>query len=154
MGIIFAAATSGSDAPEFEDGIYPATFNGVSAESHPDWAGTGKYGKDDDGERLRWDYTLFDEGDPFPVNELTNLNFNTVSKTVPKPIQRLKALMTKGEYEAFLDGETPNSDELKGRRCQVQIEHNANGWPKIIAVLPAPKKKKLAVPVEDEEEGN
>ena len=31
------------------------------------------------------------------------------------------------------------ADNFQGRRCQVQIEHNEKGWPKIVAVLPAAK---------------
>jgi len=139
LGITFAATTKGADAPEIEDGIYPATFEGVVQESHPDWAGKNKFGGEDDGERLRWDFTCYDEGDPVPVNILSNLNFNVKSKTVPLAVRLLKALLTKGEWDAFLTGASPDSDSLKERRCQVQIEHNENGWPKIIAVLPAGK---------------
>lgn len=139
MGITFTATTKGADAPEIEDGIYPADFDGAVQESHPDWAGKNKFGGDDDGERIRWDFTLFDQGDPVPVNILSNLNFNVKSKTVPLAVRILKGLLTKAEYVAFEAGSSPDADSLQGRRCQVQIEHNENGWPKIIAVLPVGK---------------
>jgi len=139
MGLTFTATTKSADIPEIEDGVYPADFDGCAQESHPDWAGKNKFGGMDDGERIRWDFTLFDQGDPVPVNVLYNLNFNTASKTVPGNIKILKALQSKAEYAAFEAGGDLDADTLQGRRCQVQIEHNDKGWPKIVAVLPAAK---------------
>src|SRR3990172_6730697 len=105
MGITFAGTTTGGDIPEIEDGVYPATFDKVAYEEHPDWAGTNKWGNEDDGNRFRFYFDVIDDGDVIPLDMLTTTTLNVVSKTVPRAVRILKALLTKAEFAKFEVGE-------------------------------------------------
>jgi hypothetical protein len=84
------------------------------------------------------------EGKPIEVNKLVGVGFNTQSKTVPAEVLFLKAILTKTEYDAFLNGEsTPDDEEdaprgLVGRVVQGEVFIKDSGWPGIGALF-APK---------------
>ena len=71
MGFELKNTPSASAPSNVEAGLVPARFDGFAYESHPEWAGDGKFGYDD-GRRLTWGFTLtdadgtvlYDEGDP------------------------------------------------------------------------------------------
>lgn len=149
----FLATTTSADAPDVESGIYDATFLGVLPKAiQSDFSSIEK---DKDGNEIpnsyEWRYGLLDEefdqlykddGDPLEVTKLTSMNLNTTSKTVPGAVKVLKAMLTTAEYDAFLNGEAPDSDDLIGRKVQVDVQDNARGWPTIEAVLPARKQRR------------
>lgn len=135
---------SSASAPEFEDNVYDARFDGVSAESHPEWATeNGTFGPDN-GERFRFDFTLFEggrmlynDGDPFTINALTSQAMGKKSKFA----LYMKGILTPVEAAMIEAGENIDSDTIKGRMVQLALSHNDNGWPKIDAIIPAKKVK-------------
>lgn len=145
------ATPSTSSAPQVEDGTYPATFKGADSEAHPDWATPkDRYGKPDTGDRIRWDFTVYDEGEPVDLNRRTRVGvFNPNSKTVPAGIAMLKALLTKSEFATFTQDLNAAGDDAEvlltvinaaltaatGRDCQVVIENNDKEWPQIVSVI-------------------
>lgn len=150
MGVALTPTTTGGTAPEVEDGVYDMRFDGVESEAHPEWAGPNKWGKHDDGNRFRWNFTLldgegavlYDEGEPITLNKLTNTSLNVVSKTTPVAVKVLKALLTPAEFAAFEQGTAPDSDKLIGRIVQGVVSTNDKGWPNIDDVMPASKATK------------
>jgi hypothetical protein len=142
-GFTFVPASTPANAPNIEAGLYDARWDGVEQISHPDWAGKGKFGKDD-GERFHWSFTLLDsdgdviyeDGDPVELEAVTNINMNVLSKTVPRGVGYLKALMTPEEFAAFVAGGPVVASNLVGRKVQLQVIIKDNGWPAIENVLP------------------
>lgn len=134
----FTATSKSADAPDIEAGMYDATFDGVSVK----FIEGGQYG---DGDRFEWAFTLldddgavlYDEGDPVEVTALTSMSTNVASKTQPKAVRFLKALMEPKEFAAFEAGDGIEEKALLGRKVQVEIAINDNGWPKVVNVLPA-----------------
>lgn len=139
---------AGAGAPDIEPDIYDATFDGIVAEAHPDWAGVNSFGKPDSGDRWRFNFTLLDEdgavmydpnseGDPIEVNVLTNQTMGEKSNAY----KIMRGICTPAEM-ALIDAKQPfNAATLYGRKVQLQIEKNENGWPKITNVLPARRSK-------------
>jgi hypothetical protein len=151
---LIKATTASADAPNIPDDIYPGEFTGLTVEHFPEWVTdkSAKYGKPDDGNRLRFDFGLLDEkGKPYfldpeddaPVslNALTSTSMNVKSQTVPKAVRFLKAIMTKAEFAAFEGGEDIEETALYGRKVQLEVEKNEKGWPTIVNVIAAPGKK-------------
>ena len=157
MGFDIINTPSATAPSNLEAGLVPARFDGFSQESHPEWAGDGKFGYDD-GERLRWDFTLVDangepitkqvagedvyeEGDPveLTVNALNGTNLNTKSDKSKNALW-LKALSPEA-FAAVDAGKGFASDKLVGLPCMLLIEIKENGWPKVTNVLPAMKKR-------------
>lgn len=136
-GMVFTATAKSADAPDIEGGIYDAKFEGVSTK----FVEGGQYG---DGERFVWLFTLldddgaalYDNGDPITVDALTSLSLNTQSKTTPKAVRFLKALLPAAEFAAFEAGEGIDMDALVGSIAQVEVAIRDNGWPTIVNVLP------------------
>lgn len=150
MPLKYVGTAGSGEAPQIEDGTYAADFIAASSEAHPDWAtDKDRFGKPDTGDRIRWDFTVFDQGDAIPLNKLTRVGgFNTKSKTVPHEVKIIKALMTKKEFSAFaeeIEATKTAEDRLavvntaleliEGRSCQVEVENNDKDWPQIVSVI-------------------
>ena len=152
--------TPSAGAPKnVEEGLAPAKFLGLSKVNHPDWAGDGKYGYDN-GDRYHWRFALldedgselYDEGDPVEVEGVNGTNFNTKSDK-SKNAAWLKAISPVAF--AQVDAGLPvDPQTLEGNLCMLLLEIKDNGWPKIVNVLPAAKRraKKAAAVSEDDEE--
>ena len=145
MSIIFEASSKAADAPDIEANIYDATFDGISKK----YIEGGPYG---DGERYVWAFTLldddgavlFDREEPIVVDGLTSLSLNTTSKTVPKGVRYMKAILTAAEFSLFETGEARiSADDLVGRKVQVEVAIRDNGWPTVVNVLPARKARRV-----------
>lgn len=88
----------------------------------------------------------YEDGDPVEVvaNGLTSRSLNVRSKTQPKGLRWLKAILTKDEYEDFVlfaesngtEGSVVDAKELLKRKVQVEVTIKDNGWPAIVNVLP------------------
>lgn len=139
----FNATSKSADAPDVEAGFYDATFDGIDKK----FIKGGTYG---DGDRFEWSFglldddgaALYDEGDPIVVTGLTSMSTNILSKTQPRAVRYLKALMTPVEFAGFENGKGPMASELLGRKAQVEVYINDNGWPGISNVLPLRKARK------------
>lgn len=142
-GFVFSATAKAADAPDIEAGVYDARFDGVEKK----YVEGGQYG---DGDRLVWLFTLLDEdgavfyedGDPIEVDGLTSMSTNVLSKTEPKAVRYLKALMTAEEFAAFKDGNGIPASELVGRKAQVELAIRDSGWPTVVNVLPTRKSRR------------
>lgn len=107
----------------------------------------GNYG---DGDRFEWAFTLldddgaviYDEGEPVELTGLTSTSTNVASKTTPRAVRYLKALMTASEFAVFEAGEGVEAEELLGRIVQVEVAIKESGWPTIANVLPPRKSRK------------
>lgn len=144
MGNPFTATSKAADAPEIDPGIYDARFDGVDVK----FIKGGNFG---DGDRFEWQFTLvdddkaviYDKGEPLELTGLTSMSLNIASKTTPRAVRYLKALMTKDEFAKFEAGaeDRPADTDLVGRIVQVEVAlKESNGWPTIADVLPARKK--------------
>lgn len=148
MGVTFKAASVSAGAPDVEAGIWAARFDGISAKVLEK--------SQFDPNVFEWAFTLldetgavvYDEGEPIEVTALTSRSMNTKSKTTPRAVRYLKAILTPAEFATFEDEEGAglDADALAGRVVQVIIEINDNGWPKITDVMPAPRAKSKAKP--------
>ena len=147
MGTTFRATSKAADAPEVEPGVYDARFDGVESK----FITGGQYG---DGNRFEWSFTLldddgdvmYDEGEPLEVTGLTSESTNILSKTTPRAVRYLKALMTPAEFATFSAGEGVDESALIGRVAQIEVSVKENGWPSIANVLPPRAKRKKATP--------
>lgn len=136
-GIIFEAVAKSADAPDIEPGLYDARFEGVESK----FISGGQYG---DGDRFVWHFTLLDDdgsvlydgGDPIEVDSLTSKSMNTTSKTKPKALRYLQALLSGAEYDLFLDSKGIEAETLIGRVVQVDVIIRESGWPTVVNVLP------------------
>jgi hypothetical protein len=142
MGITFTATSKAADAPDVEPGIYDATLLEISQK----FITGGQYG---DGDRFEWAFTLLDDDgevlyereEPVVVEGLTSMSLNTTSKTRPKAIRYLRALMNDSEFAFFEDGAGFDAGNLEGRQVQVDVAIRDSGWPTVVNVLPARKKR-------------
>ena len=144
MTIQFKASSKSADAPEIDDGRYPAIFRGVAEKTLE----KSQYGN---GDVWIWAFEVNDGGDLLDLEAMTSRSLNTTSKTTPKAVRYLKGLLTKAEWAAFLEGQGFDAKSLMDRKCEVDVEHNDNGWPQIANVLPAPAGKRKAAPVDDDD---
>lgn len=136
MPLTLVASSKSADAPDIEEGRYPADFTGVAAKTLENSA----FGNPD---VFIWGFTAYDAGEPVSVEHMTSQSVNVKSKTTPKAVKVLKALLTKAEFQSWTEGEINAADlQLVGRHCEVEIEINDNGWPKVVAVYAAPKAAK------------
>lgn len=142
----FAATSKSADAPNVDAGIYDARFDGVEKK----FVEGGQFG---DGDRLAWAFTLlddegavlYDDGEPLEIDGLTSMSTNVHSKTTPKAVRYLKALMTPEEFAGFSEGKGVPSGALIGRVVQVEVAIRDSGWPTIANVLP-PRQKRVSRP--------
>jgi hypothetical protein len=150
MGTTFTASSKAAEAPNVEEGMYDARFDGVSSKR----VKGGLYTKDtENGDlKLEWAFTLlddegaelYDDGDAIQLSKLTGTGFNIASKTVPQEVRVLKALLTPAEFAQFEAGEGVDEDALKGRKAQVEVFVKENGWPGIGNVIAARKARKAS----------
>ena len=144
MGIVFTATSKSADAPDIEAGIYDARCDGVAVK----FITGGQFG---DGDRFEWSFTLlddegetlYDDGEPVEVTGLTSTSLNTMSKTTPRAVRYLKALLTPAEFAAFEAGDGVDEKAILGKTVQVEVSIKDNGWPAIANVLP-PRVKRAA----------
>ncbi|MBA3583045.1 MAG: hypothetical protein H0W36_00695 [Gemmatimonadetes bacterium] len=154
MGTTFTATSKAAEAPNVEEGMYDARFDGTSSKR----VKGGLYTKDtENGDlKLEWTFTLlddegaelFDGGDPIELSKLTGIGFNIASKTIPQEVRILKALLTGPEYAKFEAGEGVDEEAMAGRKCQVEVFVKENGWPGIGNVIAARKSRSSAKSVE------
>ena len=151
--------TPSASAPEgIEDGLAPAKFIGLAKINHPDWA-TDKdsFGKADNGDRIHWRFVLTDDdgeelyndGDPIELDVANSTNFNTKSDK-SKNAAWLKAV-SPSAFALVDAGQPVDPDTLINTPVMLLLEMKDNGWPKIVNVLPAAKKRarRVATPEED-----
>ena len=144
--ITFSATTRSADAPDIEADVYDATFLGVSKK----FIKGGAYG---DGERFEWRLALLDEdgaalydnGDPVEVTGLTSMSTNILSKTEPRAVRYLRALMSAQEFASFKAGEGLSATSLVGRTVQAEVAIKDNGWPSVTNLLPPRKRRGAGV---------
>jgi hypothetical protein len=171
VGQFLAPTTKSADAPLVESGLCDAIFEGLSTT----YIEGGDYGEGKvitlpDGTRVnryRWEFTLLGDdgqplyedrkdhpefGNPIVVDSLTSTSMNAVSKTKPKTLRYLSALMSEAEYSAFLDSTGLDADVLRGRKVQVEIAIKDSGWPTVVNVLPARKPRGSAVRLTTEQD--
>jgi len=150
MGLTFTAGSTSGDAPELPSGpgMYDARFDGVALEKDV----PSIYDKSGKSDTFKWAFTLFEDDEPimldpdtfFEIDGLTSTSTNTKSKTTPRAVGYLKALMTPAEFKAFENEEPVDAEALIGRMCQVLLSVKESGWPKLENVLPARKARKAA----------
>ncbi len=134
-------ANKGAGAQEIDDGLAIGRFDDLVLREHPDWAGTDKFGKEDDGSRFHFCFTLVDEkgavlydeaGDPLEVEATTR----TATGEKSNFAKHMRGLMKPTEFAAWQAA----SDEfdgsfLAGRFVNLQISHNSKGWPQVETVI-------------------
>lgn len=148
MGTTFTATSKAAEAPNVEEGMYDARFDGTESKR----VKGGLYTKDtENGDlKLEWKFTLlddegnelYDDGDPIELSKLTGIGFNIASKTVPQEVRVLKALLTPAEFAKFEAGEGVDEEAMVGRTVQVEVFVKENGWPGIGNVIAARKSRK------------
>jgi diphthamide synthase subunit DPH2 len=79
--------------------------------------------------------------DPLHVDGLTSKSLNVLSETQPRAVRYLKALLTEGEFDSFKEGNGFDAAGLNERKAQVEVAINAKGWPQIVNVLPARRRR-------------
>jgi hypothetical protein len=154
MGRTFVASAKAADAPDIEADFYDARFDSIDQKFIPG----GQYG---DGDRFVWAFTLLDDdgavlyskGEPVEVDGLTSMSLNILSKTTPRAVRYLKALMTEAEFADFTAGNGIDADALIGRKVQVEVIIRDTGWPTVVNVLPARKSRKGGRPAPVSEDG-
>lgn len=145
MGTTFTATSKAAEAPNVEEGMYDARFDGTESKR----VKGGLYTKDtENGDlKLEWKFTLlddegnelYDDGEPIELSKLTGTGFNIASKTVPQEVRVLKALLSPAEYAKFEAGEGVDEEAMLGRKVQVEVFVKENGWPGIGNVIAARK---------------
>jgi hypothetical protein len=157
--IIFQATSKAADAPDVEPGIYDARFDGVEAKLIKG----GEYTKDtvNGDPKFEWTFTLFedgavlyDKGEPVEVNGLTSRSMNKASKTQPRALRYVRALLAANPQAlALFEAESKlNAKDMIGTMCQVEVAIKDSGWPSIANVLPAKTRKRRAAAAEADEE--
>lgn len=150
----YQATQKAADAPDIEAAMYDLVF--VKAEDKLIKGGMYTKNKEQGDPKLELTFNvvsndeddpglLFDkDGDAVELTKIVGVGFNTASKTTPSEVLFLKAILTKAEYQSFLDGEPTPADDvdapegLVGRVVQGEVFVKDNGWPGIGAIV-APK---------------
>ena len=120
--------TVGSGAPEseLEPGTYPASLAALSQKR------INVRGEDSDVFEWVFHIPVQDGGDPIPVNGLTSTMTGPKSKTWAF----LQALLGP---QAVEPGKQFGPDDLVGKEALVNVELNANGYPKVTGIVAMPK---------------
>jgi hypothetical protein len=136
-------ANAGAGAPNVADGLTVARFDDIVLKEHPDWAGTDQYGKEDNGQRFHFVFTMLDEddrsvlysdGDPVELEALTRTatgersNFFSIISGILTP-QELAAWQAATAEDPF------DASSTQGRIVNVKVSHNKKGWPFIEQVI-------------------
>lgn len=137
----FQATSKAAEAPNIEEGRYDLRFEGTQSKM----VKTGKYVKDpvNGDPKLQWDFVpldddgsvIYDNGDPIELGILTGVGFNTASKTVPLEVKLLKALLTKEEFQTFLDGGGVKEEDIRGRIVSGEVFIKESGWPGVTDIV-------------------
>ena len=152
MSFLLPTKNSGAGAPPVEDGLALARFDDLQLKEHPDWAGTDKFGKEDDGRRYHFLFTLVDDAHEVVYNEGDPIELESMTRTATGERSNFYAnitgLLTAAELAQY-NAATPeapfDASFLPGRVYNVKVAHNNNGWPfieQIIGVAKAPKGSK------------
>jgi hypothetical protein len=138
MSFTFTPTTASADAPVLPDGegLYDARWTGVEDVNIPN----SQFG---DGASRQWNFTLvdddgadlYDRGEPIEVRGLTSRSMNLTSKTKPKGVKYLEAILTPDEFAEFARGEGFDAERAKNRIVQVDIVLKDSGWPNVVNVL-------------------
>lgn len=149
MSFNLPSYNTGAGAPPVEDGLGLARFDDLILKAHEDWAGTDKFGKEDDGQRYHFVFTalddgdqsvLYHEGDPIEVEALTR----TATGEKSNFFSILSGLLTPQElaaYQAATPDQPFDGSALPGRVVHVKYAHNKNGWPFVEQVISVAKKQ-------------
>lgn len=135
-------AKKGAGAPDVEDGLALWRFDDLKLKEHPDWAGTDKFGKDDDGQRYHFEGTILSESGEViyatvagePTGDPLELEATTRTATGEKSNFRaiLAGILTAAELAAW-DAATEDAPfdgaAAQGRVINIKVEHNKGGWP-------------------------
>lgn len=145
MGFTLPTFNTGAGAPEVEDGLALWRFDDLLLKEHPDWAGTDKFGKEDDGKRYHFVGTLMasktevaydpnSEGDPIELEATTR----TATGEKSNFFAYMSGLLTAKElaaYQAATADDPFDGSALPGRIYNVKIAHNKKGWPFIETII-------------------
>lgn len=118
-----------SAAPDIDPGTYRATLTGVRPEHTEKFGGSDFY---------IWDWVLDVPGKAEPVEFSDSTGASTSPGT--KTYIRLEALTGK----APVIGETV--PDPVGMGCQLTIGKKPNGFPEVLAIIPAPKQTEAGLP--------
>jgi hypothetical protein len=110
---VSAEIVFGGDSTDIPAGTYPATLKSIEVKTSTAF-----------GDFRAWDFTL--EGGSV-VGGASSLSLGSKSKGGRWAIALAGKPLAKGE-----------SIDLEGRACLVVVEEDANGWPKVVNVVPAP----------------
>lgn len=156
-----APTRGGGAIPDIADDIYVARFDDIVLREHPDWAQPkDKFGKEDDGMRFHFLFTMLDEDrqpvlladvkedaeDPTEEFVLEAMTRNMSSHEKSNAYALLKGILTPAEFIAWAEQTPDNPPDFSAvakREVNVQVAHNDKGWPQIKATL-GPAKKKAA----------
>jgi hypothetical protein len=142
-------ANSGAGAPQVDDGLALLRFDDLVLREHADWAGTDSFGKDDDGRRYHFIFTVGTDkrevvygpdGDPVELEATTRTatgersNFRAILAGVLTP-QELAA------WEAATAEDPFDGSAAQGRWVNGKIAHNKKGWPFVEQVIGIAKAK-------------
>lgn len=150
----YQATSKAADAPDIEAAMYDLVF----VKSEGKRIKGGQYTKDtvNGDPKLELTFNVVsnddedpgliygDDGDAIELTKLVGTGFNTASKTVPSEVLFLKAILTKAEFDAFVNGDGTPDDEvdapegLRGRVIQGEVFVKDSGWPGIGSLV-APK---------------
>lgn len=148
-------AKKGAGAPDVDDGLAIARFDDLRLVAHDDWAGKDKFGKDDDGSRFHFDFTMVEAdgsviyavkdgeptGDPLELEALTR----TATGEKSNFYAILSGILTAAELAAWSEAteDAPfDGSAAQGRLINVKVEHNKAGWPFIAQTIGPVKVKK------------
>lgn len=143
MPMTLPTANAGGDAPEVEDGLALLRFDDLVLKEHPDWAGTDKFGKADDGRRFHFLFTLLGEdrevvysedGDPIDLEALTR----TATGEKSNFAAIMSGILTPQEFAAWqaATADDPfDGSAAQGRVVNGKIAHNKRGWPYVESVI-------------------
>lgn len=149
MGTSFLASTKTAEAPDIEGGVY----DGKLVRIEDKVLKGGQFQKNPDGDpKLAWVFQLLDDAGEaiyasygeeekiVEVDKLTGTGFNTAASNTPAEVLIMKALLTGAEYAEWEAGSAEfGRDELIGRKGQVEVVFNKNGYPVIDKVIAARK---------------
>lgn len=136
MGFNLPTFNTGAGAPEVEDGLAIVRFDDLKLREHEDWAGTDKFGNEDDGRRFHFMTTLVDEDFAVVYQDEDPIDLEAVTRTATGEksnfFAHLTGLLTAKElaaYQAATEDDPFDGSVIMGRYYNVKIAHNKKGWP-------------------------
>lgn len=152
MPLNLPTANAGGDIPKVDDGLALLRFDDIVLEEHPDWAGTDKFGKADDGRRFKFLFTLLDDDQNVVYQDEEDPDSETVVDAMTRTATGEKSnfaallggILTPAEFEAWKTATADNpfdASAAQGRVVNGKIAHNKKGYPFVEAVIGIAKKK-------------